>query len=1199
MPTQVRRRSIVTQLAACGALALLLAGGAPTRAADPEPDRARAACAAEAAQVLSLKQSLDACDAAVREVKAKEQACRTLAGAEAERVAACRSTLRTTEASRDALCRTVGEFGRAVAEGEPPTVTLEGCLPAQRQEQIAAELNAWRRVQPQLDGLLQFVGGERRNLPPPVARGSLPVERTVAELVASDRMRPPIVYRRLLTSAIDRVAPRFWARLAARGPAGVAAWFASRATLDADLVAEARAVADVPQDTRGAAGPPLAAGLKFVQTYLDVAGCSRLAAGARDCGRARQLQQLLESSGPLLVERRVEAIWASDCRTLGPKTVLEWLQDFPSSQQRVDEAQWAHVTENGFTKLQTCFLGATTDGPSAAAWIGRRLPSPSVLTGAALARLSRIRQRLRDDSDEELCGRAVRAIQRMQQPVTCALDRDIRGALAEWLPRETSPARQPPSAALRVCSDLLHALWEGKEATVDAAFARPPAAAELVGVVERFSGTPMARLRRLCDERHGDGALPEALAPIAAIAPAMGDRVEDTPWRLQRATGIPLEQVRFTAVAHLGSWLRNLYSRDTACAALGLPAHRCAACAADRASSAFDCGLVRDLERRWARWRRMLWTTLVSAVGIVLLLVWSVRMVSARRRFGGWARLLRGHLDGVGIRTVHHPLASLMPSRVREVTIELPSTPVWERWGRRAIVSHAAGGSRVLDRDVNHAATRARVAGVNLAILAHEDGASPDLGAVRALLEWAARGAGKAVQVLPLAASRLQAIQGAEELLELVELSSVRGNPFELRGRVTSASQFFDRERLVSGLLADVQAGNWVFVGGLRRFGKSSLALEVARRLPGPSAYVDLAAFHHEITVQGDAADAADAILRYASLRLHQSAVERYGAGARLPAPLPAAGTLAAAEVTEWFRAFVAVCARAPASHPEPILLILDELEQAIGTDPDLLPRAVQVLSIVLGRLRGALSAPAAGASRGGVLLCGAIHPIVWAPLPSLAGQSIMGAFQSVFVPRLPDDAAWSMMRGLGARQGIRFTDPALQLIVEQGHGVPLLIRRLASSVLELYDPERARQGALGAVEIGIEGATAAMRREEEAGSPLRGWIESEIAEAHSVTGALLRRLARDRRVTKEGLRATAAAEVRARFAATGVDRLLGRDELGRRATEAAAVIVRMLGEIGLLVPEGNPIDPEAYVLQDGLLTRILADDTPGRAANA
>jgi hypothetical protein len=97
-----------------------------------------------------------------------------------------------------------------------------------------------------------------------------------------------------------------------------------------------------------------------------------------------------------------------------------------------------------------------------------------------------------------------------------------------------------------------------------------------------------------------------------------------------------------------------------------------------------------------------------------------------------------------------------------------------------------------------------------------------------------------------------------------------------------------------------------------------------------------------------------------------------------------------------------------------------------------------------------------------GVVFCSAIHAALWAPLTTLGRQSLLGAFQSVCVPRLPEDAAFAMMRGLGARQGIRFTDQALALIVREAQEIPILVRRVGSSVLELYDPERARQVPAG-----------------------------------------------------------------------------------------------------------------------------------------
>ena len=192
------------------------------------------------------------------------------------------------------------------------------------------------------------------------------------------------------------------------------------------------------------------------------------------------------------------------------------------------------------------------------------------------------------------------------------------------------------------------------------------------------------------------------------------------------------------------------------------------------------------------------------------------------------------------------------------------------------------------------------------------------------------------------------------------------------------------------------------------------------------------------------------------------------------------------------------------------MLLVLDELEQVLAMDASRAGQALDVLAILLGRLRNALgeSPSPSGAASVGVLLCGALHPLLWAPLRTLGQQSIMGAFPSLCVPCLSAEAASSMMRGLGGRQGIRFADEALDFIVEQSQGVPLLLRRIGTSVLELYDPDHARQGSLGAVNVGIEGAREAVAREEREGSPLRVWVESEIAEPSGPAGAMLRALA-------------------------------------------------------------------------------------------
>jgi hypothetical protein len=180
------------------------------------------------------------------------------------------------------------------------------------------------------------------------------------------------------------------------------------------------------------------------------------------------------------------------------------------------------------------------------------------------------------------------------------------------------------------------------------------------------------------------------------------------------------------------------------------------------------------------------------------------------------------------------------------------------------------------------------------------------------------------------------------------------------------------------------------------------------------------------------------------------------------------------------------------------------------------------------------------------------------------------------------------MMRGLGARQGIRFTDEALEVMIREAQGIPLLVRRLGSSVLELYDPERARQGSLGAVEVGKEGALAAVRREEDEGAPLRVWVDSEIGDLRSPAGRVLRKLAAEPSVSAGALRKLATEETARQLEASGMRDLFPEAELADRAEEAGSAVLQLLTETGLVLAEGDLTRPERYVLPDGLLRRIL-----------
>src|SRR5690606_9476136 len=186
----------------------------------------------------------------------------------------------------------------------------------------------------------------------------------------------------------------------------------------------------------------------------------------------------------------------------------------------------------------------------------------------------------------------------------------------------------------------------------------------------------------------------------------------------------------------------------------------------------------------------------------------------ANVRNGPWLAAITRHIERLGFAPLADKLRYFFPSRFDRVIVTIPKEPGWERWGAEALLTRA--DARLSARDVNRAGSLGLRYGAHLAFLVHDEQVSPDLSAVRSILDWAARGGTKAVHIVPIPWSRIEWSQNATDLLELAEESSLRSNPFEVRGRVTSSSQFFDRERLVSGLLASAQAGHFTVVTGLR-----------------------------------------------------------------------------------------------------------------------------------------------------------------------------------------------------------------------------------------------------------------------------------------------------------------------------------------------------------------------------------------------
>jgi len=1164
---------VTARLAALGVL-LAVAGAAHAQApGSPAPDAGVDLCLPLRIDNARLGHQLDLLGEKVRADGAALQQLQAQLRARAQSEAALERTLGRTKGQLDEACRSTDALALSLLQSQPVPAGARACVAPAHAEAIDAFEKSLAGTLSAIDGLRDYADGESDRMPR-LPRPDTDIEAAMARLLGDPR-EPPLLDRRLLAEAAARVAPHFWAALRAKPGREAALWLQGKGPLDAAFIDEVRRTTLEDGDRDASTPTAPVAGLELTRAFRELAGCAGKHPPA-GCARAEAMEELLETSSPLLVERRAERIWATDCRTLSPVRLDAWFAELPGT-PRLAQADWSALEDAAYAKLYGCFLGSSTAGGAFGSWLSAHLPAASDVSGPVFAHVSAVRDRFVRGGDDDLCAQAVRALQALPSARRCALSAPQRDALSAWHP----PSSPPRGLAPTTCARMAELLWQGHSAEVPAAFGRSPERADVVRVEGGEGGA--AKLRALCDDRRGAfEAFPGALQQVAQVAARWGDDPALPPWRAAGDPPRPLEQARLARATTLSGWTHARLRRITTCQALGISAERCARCVVHADPARYDCEARNRVRASWSAWDRRAAAALGAGVLLVIAGLWLFRLGRARSRYAAWLAGSREALARAGLRASARRLRHLLPRRYRMLVLELPRGPDWERWGKRAAVVRAERGG-LSARDVDEAASLTRAVGSELCVLVHDEDASPELGAVRAMLDWAVRGA-QAVQVLPATRARLEWVRSAGDLLDLVEQTSLRGNPFEVRGRITSASQFFDRERLVSGLLAGIQAGTWTLITGLRRMGKSSLALEVARQLNGPSAYVDFAGFHHELAhAPGDAA--ASAVLRYLCIRLAESARERLG----LTLAPPPEGDLDSSRLAAWMAAFNQACFGGAGARGGHAIIIFDELEQAIGTAPGRVDLALDVLATVLGRLRTALGTPTAGSTRVGVLLCGAIHPFLWSPLTPLAGGTLMSALPRLVVPRLDDDAAAMMMRGLGARQGIRFTEEALELMIREAQGIPLLVRRLGSSVLELYDPERARQGGLGAVEVGREGALAAVKREEDEGAPLRVWVESEIGDWHSPAGQVLRRLARSGQVAAPALREVARDETLRQLRLSGLAALLDERELARRADEAGSATLQLLVETGLVHPVGDLTRPEAYRLPDGLLRRILA----------
>ena len=240
----------------------------------------------------------------------------------------------------------------------------------------------------------------------------------------------------------------------------------------------------------GQRGPSLSAALHLVRAYQLVAQCAEETPTSA-CRRARQLQETFESTAPLLLRQRVEDIWAADCRNVSQGTVLAWVQDFPAPQAAASSGDFSEVARAVQAKLFTCFLGDSEGDaePSFHAWLDKMLPSPKALDSHSLPRVDDIRAGTRDDTPLDVCGRAVRALQRVAPAPRCvALPTDVTAShRAVGRARPARRGRERSAARLRALRR--DALARAGRRASPGSFARPPTADTILTLDKRAQET--------------------------------------------------------------------------------------------------------------------------------------------------------------------------------------------------------------------------------------------------------------------------------------------------------------------------------------------------------------------------------------------------------------------------------------------------------------------------------------------------------------------------------------------------------------------------------------------------------------------------------------------------------------------------------------------------------------------------------------
>jgi hypothetical protein len=349
---------------------------------------------------------------------------------------------------------------------------------------------------------------------------------------------------------------------------------------------------------------------------------------------------------------------------------------------------------------------------------------------------------------------------------------------------------------------------------------------------------------------------------------------------------------------------------------------------------------------------------------------------------------------------------------------------------------------------------------------------------------------------------RLQALAGnlcavpwapgaASSLLEAISRALPLYDPFDVRSPVRG-QEIIGRDELISGLIRDLQRHPGIGVFGLRKMGKTTVALAAGERLdPQPREKIPASSpggdLHPWLVVSADAQTYASEGFNGLCRALTRSLTERLPSGG----PAPRGGPITALRLA---------IERATA-HASRVLVIVDEFDYFFDEEAPYSKDAVSFLAMVRGVCQ---ERP----DQVRFVFVGRAPELLNASHVGRSSNPTLNFWRPLWVPPLSEAASGELLRRLGKRTGLEVGHEVKAVSWGLAGGHPFLTRLFGSSVREVCLPRLNAGSAenLRTDQGNADAARALFLRGEDARKivgEVRGILADHYPAAHSLLLAL------------------------------------------------------------------------------------------------